>query len=254
MTNCLIIGKRFRLTSNETSTVRFSQWVVNMPNFDRHSVFSLASTEAAPACLARGHWRWLRFCLDRRYSSTSLPPLAPSPLRDFTATMEALTPVGPALRPLTGCMNTVSAVRQVSLIHVLDLPFPPSPTTLGPSTSISHATPHLVESPAEAGLGFTFPTQAGRLSGRIEFLIVRMERSPPAAPHPALLRRSCSRLQAGERMPQEDFHLSDQARFQAHVGTRCCASAMVNPRRTRSTASLPDQVYAQPNFFTPPLF
>ena len=162
-----------------------------------------------------------------------LPPLAPSPLRDFPATTEALTPVGPALRPPTGCMNTVSADRQVSLIHVLDLPFPPSPTTLGPSTSISHATPHLVESPAEAGLGFTFPTQAGRLSGRNEFLIVRMERSPPAAPHPALLRRSCSRLQAGERMPEEDFHLSNQARFQAHVGTRCSASLLGLPSRTR---------------------
>ena len=76
-----------------------------MPNFDRHSVFSLATTEAAPACLARGHSRWLRFCFDRRYSSTFLPPLAPSPLRDFIATMEALTPVRPALRPPTGCMN-----------------------------------------------------------------------------------------------------------------------------------------------------
>jgi hypothetical protein len=37
------------------------------------------------------------------------------------------------------------------------------------------------------------------------------------------------------------------------VGTHCCAST-VNPARTRSTASLPDQVlYAQPNFFTAPL-
>ena len=52
--------------------------------------------------------------------------------------------------------------------------------------------------------------------GRIEFVILRTDRSPPAAPHPASRRRSCSRLQAGERMPEEDFHLSDSARFQAH--------------------------------------
>ena len=52
--------------------------------------------------------------------------------------------------------------------------------------------------------------------GRIEFVILRTDRSPPAAPHPASRRRSCSRLQARERMPEEDFHLADSARFQAH--------------------------------------
>ena len=56
------------------------------------------------------------------------------------------------------------------------------------------------------------------LTGRIEFLIVRMDRSPPAAPHPASRRRSSSWLQAGERIPEEDFHLSDHTRFQAHWG------------------------------------
>jgi len=55
------------------------------------------------------------------------------------------------------------------------------------------------------------------LTGRIEFLIVRMDRSPPVAPHPVSRRRSYSWLQAGERIPEEDFHLSDHTRFQAHV-------------------------------------
>ena len=32
----------------------------------------------------------------------------------------------------------------------------------------------------------------------------------------ASLRRSCIRLQVGERFPEEDFHLSDYSRFQAH--------------------------------------
>jgi hypothetical protein len=52
--------------------------------------------------------------------------------------------------------------------------------------------------------------------GRIEFVILRTGRSPPAALHHASLRRSCIRLQAGERMPEEDFHLSVHLRFQAH--------------------------------------
>jgi hypothetical protein len=52
--------------------------------------------------------------------------------------------------------------------------------------------------------------------GRIEFVILRTGCSPPAALHHASLRRSGIRLQVGERLPEEDFHLSDYARFQAH--------------------------------------
>jgi hypothetical protein len=52
--------------------------------------------------------------------------------------------------------------------------------------------------------------------GRIKFVILGTGHSPPAALHHALLRRSCIRLQAGERLPGEDFHLSDYSRFQAH--------------------------------------
>jgi hypothetical protein len=55
--------------------------------------------------------------------------------------------------------------------------------------------------------------------GRIEFVNLRTGRSPPAALHLTSRRRSCSRLQAGERMPEEDFHLSDHSRFQAHIAT-----------------------------------
>ena len=157
-----------------------------MRNFDRHSVFRLASPEAAPACLARGHSRWLRFCLDRRYSSTSLPPLAPSPLRDFTATMEALTPVRPALRPPTGSMNTVSLGEQVSLIHASDLLIIPSPTNLGLPSSLSHPTPQRVGLLTPVSPGFATESQARQLSGRIAFVILRTDHSPPAAPHPAL--------------------------------------------------------------------
>ena len=153
-----------------------------MPNFDRNSVFSLASTEAAPACLARGHWRWLRFCPDRRHASTSLPPLAPSPLRDFTATMEALTPVRPALRPLH---EHRLFGEQVSLIHASDPPIIPPPTTLGLPPSLSHPTPQRVGLLTGVSPGFATESQARQLSGRIAFVILRTDRSPPAAPHPA---------------------------------------------------------------------
>jgi hypothetical protein len=47
------------------------------------------------------------------------------------------------------------------------------------------------------------------LSGRIEFVILRTGRSPPAALHLASRRRSSSRFQAGARMPGGDLHPSD---------------------------------------------
>jgi len=200
-----------------------------MDNFDRHSVFSLATTEAAPACLARRHSRWLRFCLDRRYSSTSLPPLAPSPLRDFTVTMEALTPVRPALRSLH---EHRLFGEQVSLIHVSDLPTPPFPTTPQALDAdfTRYPSSRRVSCLRRSRLHL-FPAGSLTLTGRIEFVILRMDRSPPAAPHPASQRRSCRRLQAGERIPEEDFHLSDQTRFQAHWEPLSPAAISGEPNR-----------------------
>jgi len=52
---------------------------------------------------------------------------------------------------------------------------------------------------------------------RIEFVVIlRTGSSPSVAPHPILRWRNYSQLQAGERMPEEDLHLSGHARFQAH--------------------------------------
>ena len=64
-----------------------------------------------------------------------------------------------------------------------------------------------------------FPGRLASRTGRIEFLIVRMGRSPPVAPHAVSRRRSYLWLQAGERLPGKDFHLPNHARFQAHKGT-----------------------------------
>ncbi len=113
-------------------------------------------------------------------------------------------------------MNTVSVHEQVSLIHTSRLP----------DHSVStHLTPRcrrFITLPLSS-TAFRFRSRlrlemAGSsiAPGRIEFVILRTGRSPPAALHHALLRRSCIRLQAGERFPGEDFHLSDYSRFQAH--------------------------------------
>ena len=155
-----------------------------MRHLDRYSAFSRITAEAAPACLARGHSRWLRFCLDRRDSSTSLPPLAPSPLRDFIATMEALTPVRPALRSLPE--HRLLGGEQVSLIHVSDLPIPPSPTTpQALDTDFArYPSSHRVSHSRGSRLHLSY-AGSPTLTGRIEFVILRMDRSPPAAPHPA---------------------------------------------------------------------
>src|SRR6202048_5360993 len=59
--------------------------------------------------------------------------------------------------------------------------------------------------------------------GRIEFVILRTGRSPPTALHFTSRRRSCSRLQAGERIPEQAFHLSDHSRFQAHIAQHLSA-------------------------------
>src|SRR6185436_2847237 len=160
-----------------------------------------------------GHCRGLLFVRSVGHVSTSLPPLAPSPLRDFTATMDALTPVRPALRSL----HEHRLLReQLSMIHASGPLIIPSPTTLGLPPSLSHPTPQRVGLLTRVSPGFATHSQARQLSGRIAFVILRTDRSPPAAPHPASRRRSCSRLQAGEGVPEEDFHLSDQMRFQAH--------------------------------------
>ena len=184
-----------------------------MGNVESNRVLFLASKEASPTRLARRHSRRLGFDLNLRSSSTFLRPFAPSPLRDFPATMDALTPVRPALRPRTGCMNAVSVGEQVSLIHVSDLPTPPSPTT--PQVLDADFTRYPSSRRVSHSRGSRFHlclAGSPTLTSRIEFLIVRMDRSPPVASHPASRRRSYSRLQAGERLPGEDFHLSECVR------------------------------------------
>jgi len=92
----------------------------------------------------------------------------------------------------------------VSLIHAIDLPTILSPITCACSVSPRHVTCRWIGPRRHPSAGSSPSGNSGlRLqlagsphhSGRIEFLIVRTGRSPPAAPHPALRRRSCSRFQ-----------------------------------------------------------
>ncbi len=153
-----------------------------------------------PTCgLARRHLAVGVSPFLRSSSSTFLRPFAPDPLRPFVALMDALTPARAVLAVL-GLFPaaTPSAPReQVSLIHAPDLPTIPSPTTCVRSVSPRHVTCRRIEPrllPYGNGNSGLRHSLAGspRLTGRIEFLIVRTGRSPPAAPHPVSPRRSCS--------------------------------------------------------------
>jgi hypothetical protein len=120
--------------------------------------------------------------------------------------MDAPTPAG------------LSTARQVSLVHVHGLyhrsvsnhPMPSRRrfNTLPFSATGFHASARVWTSP--------FTRRLVKTSGRIEFVILRTDSSSPVASHPASRRRSYIRLQAGERMPEEDSHLSDHVRFRAH--------------------------------------
>ena len=116
----------------------------------------------------------------------------------------------------TWSMNAGSFSKQVSLIHASRLPDHSVSTHLTPRCRRFITLP--LSSTASRFRSRLRLRMAGSsiAPGRIEFVILRTGRSPPAAPHHALLRRSCIRLQVGERFPGEDSHLSDYSRFQAH--------------------------------------
>jgi hypothetical protein len=111
--------------------------------------------------------------------------------------------------------------EQVSLLHAPELPIPPSPTTGQPLHIALARYPSARRVSRLLGSRFHHCSAGSpELVGRIEFVILRMNHSPPAALHPASRRRSCSRLQAGERLPGEDFHPSVQ----------CCKCALAGAR------------------------
>jgi len=170
----------------------------------------------SPICLALGHSHRSAFCQPHVNTSTSLHPFAPGPLQPLLRSYGCSDSCPPGSSSLPR-MNSGSCCEQVSLIYALDLPIPLSPTT-GQTLDIAFARYPSARRVSRFRRFRFCLTAAGSpmQTGRIEFVILRMDRSPPAAPHLASRRRSRSRLQAGERLPGEDFHLSDHVRFQAH--------------------------------------
>jgi len=175
------------------------------------SALRRALAEKALTALAFRHSRQFGLCSLPYRPSTSLRSLRSIPITELHRYYgrSDSCPAGSsvALRQLEHRL----CARQVSLLHAPELPIPPSPTTPRLSTPLLHVTPQLVECPDLLGSKLHhFPAGSPALVGRIEFVILRMDRSPPAAPHLASRRRSCSRLQVGERIPEGDSHPSVQ--------------------------------------------
>ena len=166
-----------------------------------------------------GHCRRLFVPIPEHRASTFLRPLAPQTLPRFVATMDALTPAGPALRlsdtehEHRPCYPTGLPASRARPLR----PFRPQPPdrprrrflTLPLSATGFRYHPYrsgLRHSLAGSPVG---PAVSGSLW-------LRTSRSPPVALHPASRRRSYSQLLAGECMPEEDSHLSVRTRSQAH--------------------------------------
>ena len=114
-------------------------------------------------------------------------------------------------------------------VYAHSLPSIPPPSTPCPSVAAS-SLPHKPDRlPALADTWLhLFYAGSPKSSGRIGFVFLRTGRSPPVAPHLASRQRSYSRLQAGERLPEEDFHLSDYAYSHAHVAAPFMGAAGVS--------------------------
>src|SRR5271156_6633389 len=76
-----------------------------------------------------------------------------------------------------------------------------------------------------------YPCRLAANTGRIEFVILRTGSSLPVAPHLVSRRRNNSSLQAGERLPEEDFHPSNHVHFQAHEPPHSCGGRSASALR-----------------------
>ena len=109
--------------------------------------------------------------------------------------------------------------RQVSLIHGRVLPDHPDSTHPVQSCHGFSTLPLSLAGfpPREERVRTSpFTSRLVIAPGRIEFVILRAGRSPPIALHLALRQRSYLRLQSGECVIGEDFHLPERAHSQAH--------------------------------------
>jgi hypothetical protein len=166
----------------------------------------------------RGYGQYSRFVFRRvgRHRSTSLHPFAPPALPGFDATMGALTPARRLFVSLSGTVNSAWARAGLSASCAGPSDHSASNHPLAPPIALTR-----YPSAREAAGSHRFGLRrllAGSPHEQAESssLALRTGRSPPDAPHPASRRRSFHRLQAGERLPEEDSHLSDLAHSQTH--------------------------------------
>ena len=176
-----------------------------------NSILRRALAEKSPTGLAKRHLRQWEICSCPSDPSTSLRSLRSIPITGLpryygrSDSCSAGSSVPYRQREHRLCSE------QVSLLHASELSIPPSPTTHQPLVVALTRYPSARRVSRRIGSRLHHCLAGSpALAGRIEFVILRMDRSPPAAPHPAPRRRSCSRLQAGERIPGGDFHPSIQ--------------------------------------------
>ncbi len=155
-------------------------------------------------------------------ASTFLHPFAPPALPGLVARMGALTPVRSVLLTgrFRGARNPAHERR-----HCPRTGLPVS--CVWPS---DHSVSNHLTAPAVALARYPSARRASRVGSGLRHslagspdspaesssLALRTGRSPPVASHPLSQGRSYFQIQAGERLPEEDFHLSNQIHSQAH--------------------------------------
>ena len=160
---------------------------------------------------SRGFFRRLEL-----HVSTSLHPFAPPELPGFNATMGALTPARRLFVSLSGTMNSAWTRTGLSASCVWPSDHSASNHPVGPVIALTHyPSASRASGSLRSGLRLN-PGGSPRDKAESSSLALRTGRSPPVAPHPASRRRSYVQLQAGECVPEKDFHLSDQTRTQTH--------------------------------------
>ena len=189
-----------------------------------NSILRRAPAEKIPTRLAMRHSRQLVFCSISYNPSTFLRSLRSIPVtgllcyygRSDSCSAGSSVPYRQHEHRLCS--------EQVSLLHAPELPIPPSPTTPQSfdAAFARYPSARRISRLLGSRLHLRFAGSPA-LTGRIEFVNLRMDRSPPVAPHPASRRRSYSRLQAGERLPEGDFHPSVQYNNRALAGARNAA-------------------------------
>ena len=150
------------------------------------------------------------------HASTSLHPFAPPALPGFDATMGALTPARRLFVSLSGTMNSAWTRAGLSASCAWPSDRSASNHPVGPVIAFTHyPSASRASGSLRSGLRLSL-AGSPRDKAESSSLALRTGRSPPVAPHPASRRRSYVRLQAGECVPEEDFHLSDLTHLQTH--------------------------------------